>query len=791
MKKGTDTGEEKLIRTAEETVKADLESIYIGNLNTVDADLILPAEGKYGSHFIWMTGEERFIEANGTVHRPLHGMGNRKVTLTVKASCDTYAEEREFTATVLQEEKETVITEIHKVRLTAICGEKAELPPDVIVNCADGRCMTMPVCWEEYEPLSEEGTVYVKGSVCTNGSVSIKRNISVKGTVCEEENEELYEEGAVAEILFVSSMDMDLEELPKQKGWFFRIRNVRLSEGTLYYEYQQRMLEYLLQTDDDQMLYNFRREAGLDTKGAPPMTGWDEEGCKLKGHTTGHYLSGLALAWGSTGDVRFHEKMNYMIESLYECQEKMAASGKYHRGFLSAYSEEQFDLLEKYTKYPEIWAPYYTLDKIMSGLYDCYEIAGNEKARIILERMGDWVYDRLSRLTKETLNQMWAMYIAGEFGGMLGTMVKLYQISGKESHLKAAKLFLNEKLFYPMEQGIDTLEDMHANQHIPQIMGAMELFGACGERRYWEIGKNFWNIVTGGHIYCNGGTGETEMFHRAGTVCSYLSDKSEESCASYNMLRLTTQIFGYTMDGSMMDYYDNTLRNHILASCSHESDGGTTYFLPLGAGGRKEYSTAENSCCHGTGMESRFRYMEHIYAYDEEYVYVNLLIDSILSGDASLEQRSSVNEGEVRIKCLKTMGKKLKVHIPVWAQQDFTVFVNGVVQEEVNLENGYVCAAGFGKEGDEMLLKLPMELRIMENDSDKELVNLAYGPYLLAALSEEKEFLTVPVLEKMVKIGEKCRFEADGVKYIPLAEVDLEDYHVYFRQGDKRKGMEV
>ena len=149
----------------------------------------------------------------------------------------------------------------------------------------------------------------------------------------------------------------------------------------------------------------------------------------------------------------------------------------------------------------------------MSGLYDCYRIARDETALEVLDLMGDWTYDRLSRLSKETLDKMWSMYIAGEFGGMLGTMVKLYEITGKETHLQAAKLFFNEKLFVPMEEGCDTLEDMHANQHIPQILGAMDLFRAVKEKTYWEIGKNFWEIVTGGHIYCIGGTGETEMFH--------------------------------------------------------------------------------------------------------------------------------------------------------------------------------------------------------------------------------------------------------------------------------------
>ena len=127
------------------------------------------------------------------------------------------------------------------------------------------------------------------------------------------------------------------------------------------------------------------------------------------------------------------------------------------------------------------------------------------------------------------------------------------------------------------------------------------------------------------------------MFHRAGTTCDYLTEKAAESCASYNMLRLTGQLFEYNPDGRWMDYYENTLCNHILASSSHAVDGGTTYFMPLCPGGRKEYSTDENTCCHGTGMESRFRYMEHIYASDQENVYVNLMVDSVLSGEENLE----------------------------------------------------------------------------------------------------------------------------------------------------------
>lgn len=747
---------------AAEIIKKELDAIYIGNLNTVDDNLTFPESGKYGAHFTWETGGERFIDNTGKVHRPLHGMGNRKVTLTVTATYEGCSESRQYVATVLQETKTNIVKEVRKVTIKALVGKEAHLPSVVIVYTEDGRCMTMPVEWNAYKPAKEETLVTVTGVI--------------EGT----------EKEAFAEIHY--KKEMEAKKGPEKKGNYFPLDQVRLKEGTLYYKYQKLMADYLFAVNDDQMLYNFRKASGLDTKDAPPMTGWDEDTSKLKGHTTGHYLSGIALAWATTGKKKFLDKINYMVAELAKCQEAFAASGKYHRGFLSAYSEEQFDLLEVYTKYPEIWAPYYTLDKIMAGLYDCHVFAGNKLAKEILNLMGDWVYDRLSRLSQKKLDKMWSMYIAGEFGGMLGTMVKVYELTGKENHLKAARLFENERLFYPMEVNCDTLEDMHANQHIPQILGVMDLYRTTGDETCWEIGKNFWNIVTGGHTYCMGGVGETEMFHKANTTCSYLTDKAAESCASYNMLRLTGQLFEYTLSGDLMDYYDNTLRNHILTTCSHRSDGGTTYFLPLGPGGIKEYSTTENSCCHGTGMEGRFRYMEHIYAYDESTLYINLLVDSVLSdeeGNGVLELQSADEAGVMEIHCLQAQEKALKLHIPAWGQKDFKASVNGETVTDTRIEEGYLTIEPKLQAGDVIRLKLPMEFRVLDNKSDTAFVNIAYGPYILAGLSDKKEFLAAPALEEIHMADGELQFKAQGMKMIPLPEVDQEAYHVYFHKNRK------
>ncbi len=102
-------------------------------------------------------------------------------------------------------------------------------------------------------------------------------------------------------------------------------------------------------------------------------------------------------------------------------------------GFISAYPPDQFIMLEKGAKYGgqknQIWAPYYTLHKILAGLMDVYEVSGNKKALDIASGMGDWVYARLSKVPTDTLIKMWNTYIAGEFGGMNEAMARLYRIT--------------------------------------------------------------------------------------------------------------------------------------------------------------------------------------------------------------------------------------------------------------------------------------------------------------------------------------------------------------------------
>ena len=259
----------------------------------------------------------------------------------------------------------------------------------------------------------------------------------------------------------------------------FREAKIWLHPGSGFYDAQERMRRYLHRMDADQLLYNFRSAAGLPVKDAEPMFGWDAPECLLRGHTTGHFLSALAHCYHSCADERAKEKAEHMIEALRECQEAFPEKQGDRTGILKRLSGGTVRPSGRIYSLPaDLGASYYTLHKLFAGLLDCYELLGNSLALKIAEDLGDWTCRRLSRLPKDQRNRMWSMYIAGEFGGMNEVMARLFQITGEERYLECAAMFDNDRLFAPLLLGKDALGGMHANQHIPQVIGALEMYMA-------------------------------------------------------------------------------------------------------------------------------------------------------------------------------------------------------------------------------------------------------------------------------------------------------------------------
>ncbi|WP_179032483.1 beta-L-arabinofuranosidase domain-containing protein [Paenibacillus kribbensis] len=753
--------------SAKEITELDGDAIYLGNLNTVEADLKLPLKGKYGSSVQWESKETLFISHTGKVTRPTFGVGNRKVVLVATLTYEGEVTCKTFEATVLQEEYKTKIVAVNPLTVRTKVGEQPELPTVVIVKNDTGSYTVSQVSWD---PVKEEA-YRQPGFFSIHGKV--------EGSPLK----------ALVTIQVVDKVKETTDHVKRVKE--FTGPKVSLERESEFAAAMNRFLQFVRSVNDDQMLYNFREVAAIDTKGAQPMTGWDAPECNLKGHTTGHYLSALALAYHATEDSTLLGKIQYMVAELGKCQIALSEQAGYGRGFLSAYSEEQFNLLEQYTTYPEIWAPYYTLHKIMAGLLDCYQLAGQREALDICDKLGHWLHSRLSRLPREQLHKMWSLYIAGEFGGMNEVLAKLYAITGNENYLVTAKYFDNEKLFLPMKENVDTLGNMHANQHIPQVIGALKLFEVAGDKAYYNIAENFWTMVAQSHIYPIGGTGETEMFREPDAIAGFLTDKTAETCASYNMLKLTKELFQFNPRKTYMDYYEKALYNHILASeNSQKAEGGSTYFMPLAPGSIKKFDTHENTCCHGTGLENHFKYQEAIYFHDEDRLYVNLYIPSRLDwseqGLSLMQKRDRDGLETVRFYIEGGPETTLMFRIPDWVSEPVQVKINGVPCRDLEYEYGYLMLRKVWKK-DEIELTLPCSLRLADAPDDHTLKSLTYGPYVLAAISQEQDYISwiyseQEFLEQIIEQKDSpLTFVLDGIKFVPLYQIQDQSYHVYFK----------
>ncbi|GAA1680287.1 hypothetical protein GCM10009830_29130 [Glycomyces endophyticus] len=427
---------------------------------------------------------------------------------------------------------------------------------------------------------------------------------------------------------------------------------VRLADASVFARARDELLHLARVYPVDRLLAVFRRNAGLDTRGALAPGNWEDFGHPnedawgehdypgrehaqtanlLRGHYAGHFLSLLALA--STGEPALRAKVDDFVAGLGEVQTALAATGRYsHPGFLAAYGEWQFSRLEHFAPYGEIWAPYYTCHKIMAGLLDAYELCGNTQALDIATAMGHWVHARLSRLDPERRQRMWSLYIAGEFGGMNETMARLSAAAGVPRFLKTAAFFDQDALLDAGASGTDVLTDMHANQHLPQLIGYVDEFELTGERRYLDAAIGLWAQIVPGRTYAHGGTGESELWGPPGSVAGDVGHRNAETCASYNLLKLARRLFGHTLDPQYMTYYERTLLNHILGSrraTRSDTSPEVTYMFPVHPGALREYDNV-GTCCGGTGLENHVKYQDTVFFTGEGALYANLALDAEL-----------------------------------------------------------------------------------------------------------------------------------------------------------------
>lgn len=514
----------------------------------------------------------------------------------------------------------------------------------------------------------------------------------------------------------------------------FDLNDIRLLPGSPFKNAMDKDADYLLSIEPKRLLHRFYVNAGLPTQG-DVYGGWESEG--LSGHTLGHYLSACAMMYAASHDIGFKERTDFLIEELNKCQ--LARKS----GYVGAIPNEDsifwklqhgiiktggFDLNGG-------WSPWYTVHKVMAGLTDAYIFANNSKALAIAEKMADWTQIILKDLTDEQLEQMRKC----EYGGMADVLVHLYEITGKKKYLDLSYKFHDHFVLDELAKGVDPLPGKHSNTNVPKAVGCARRYMLTANPSDLKISSFFWETVTQHHTYVIGGNSNYEYCGPPDKLNDRLSDATCETCNTYNMLKLTRQLFAVAPKSHLMDYYERALYNHILASQNPQT-GMMCYFVPLRMGTKKEFSDSFNTftCCVGSGMENHVKYTESIFSegYDGS-LFVNLFIPSELNwkskGVAVSMNTTFPSEGQVTLRVNSKRKQKFSVRIrkPAWADGKVTFSINGE-PIKVSLEsNGYyILNRNWGN--DLITFTWPMRLRSEQMPDNPNRISLLYGPVVLA-----------------------------------------------------------
>ena len=392
----------------------------------------------------------------------------------------------------------------------------------------------------------------------------------------------------------------------------------------------------------------------------------------------------------------------------------------YGYGYINAIPAQHCALIEMYRAYNNsdwVWAPYYSVHKQLAGLIDIATYFDDEeicdKALLIAKDMGLWVWNRMHyrtyvkqdgtqderRAKPGNRYEMWDMYIAGEVGGMSESLARLSEMVSnpdeKAKLLEAANCFDAPKFYDPLSKNIDDIRTRHANQHIPMIIGALRSYKSNQKPYYYNLAENFWRLVQGRYMYAMGGVGNGEMFRQPYTQILSMATNGlqegeseaypdiNETCCAYNLVKLSKDLNCYNPDNAQyLDYIERTLYNQIIGSLNPDQYQ-TCYQYAVGLNATKPFGneTPQSTCCGGTGSENHTKYQQSAYFANDRTLWVGLYMPTTLhwkEKGVTIKQDCLWPSQHSAIKITEGEGDfTLKLRVPYWATQGFSIKVNG------------------------------------------------------------------------------------------------------------------
>ena len=599
----------------------------------------------------------------------------------------------------------------------------------------------------------------------------------------------------------------------------FDLKEVRLKEGP-FKNAQDVDLKYILEMNPDRLLAPYLIASGIPVK-AERYGNWESIG--LDGHIAGHYLSALAMMYASTGNAEVKNRLDYMISELEKCQQKNGNGyvGGIPQGKVFWDRIHSGDIDGSNFGLNNTWVPLYNIHKLFAGLNDAYRYTGNEKAKEVLIKLGDWFIELIRPLSEDQIQNI----LKTEHGGINESFADLYIITKDKKYLETAEKVSHLAVLNPLEKREDKLTGLHANTQIPKVIGFEKIGVLSGNKDWTDAAQFFWENVTQKRSVAFGGNSFAEHFNPTEDFSGMLkSNQGPETCNSYNMERLSKALFLDKNQVSYLDFYERTLYNHILSS-QHPEKGGFVYFTPIRPNHYRVYSQPETSmwCCVGSGLENHSKYGELIYSHTANDVFVNLFIPSTLDWkekDVYIEQSTKFpyqNNTELVLKLKKSNTFSMNIRRPEWAH-DFEISINGQLQKIEAKPSSYVTLNRKWKSGDKIAVTFKTSTHLESLPDGSNWSAFVNGPIVLAAKTSNKDLDGLfaddsrmghvasgkyyPLDQAYEMIGEKTayiaklkeegklHFRLDSLELQPFFEIHDTRYQMYFQNYTKEQYKE-
>ncbi len=591
---------------------------------------------------------------------------------------------------------------------------------------------------------------------------------------------------------------------------------------------------YLMKLTSDNLLFNFRLEAGrFSGRGIPEDAheGWESPVCQIRGHFLGHWLSAAAIHYYKTGDMELKVKADHIIDELAECQ-------KDNGGQWVAPIPEKY--LYWIAKGKPIWAPQYNIHKLFMGLVDMRYYAGNEKALEIADNFADWFFDWSGKYTRDEFDDI----LDVETGGMLEIWAELLQMTGKEKYKTLLERYYRSRLFKPLLEGGDALTNMHANTTIPEVLGCARAYEVTGEKIWLDIVKAYWKCaVTDRGYLVTGGQTSGEIWMPKMNFKNRLGDKNQEHCTVYNMMRMAEFLFRQTIDPEYLQYMEYNLYNGIMAQAYYQEyyltghkhnnpeKGLLTYFLPMKAGLCKDWSKETDSffCCHGTMVQANAALNRSIYYQDGSNIYIcqyftselkteiagekiqviqvqdhmsgSMLNSSNTAGYQEVNDIAVLHENipdyrkyDFVVQMSASMNFTINFRIPDWIISEACIYVNGQLHGKTSDSSTFYRVQRQWGEGDKVSITLPVGINFITLPDDESIGAFRYGPDVLAGICESERILHVKredlaseiEMENERQWGEwryffKTASQSPGIQFRRIRDIGYDPFQIYFK----------